>query len=102
MLTSSLFRQNPTFVKVLTQLTHAKDKKNLIVSHDRFTIYRATVQEDEVSVDRKDEFRTGDRNLHLDISPWWWQEDSEDIKGGVTNIQYTDPQVCLTCCTVLD
>jgi hypothetical protein len=34
-----------------------------MVSHDRFTIYRAT--ENDKS------FTTGDRNVHLDISPWY-------------------------------
>ena len=78
---------------MLSHLTHAENEQDVIVSHDRFTIYRATVHEDDVEKMKKDEFRTGERNLHLDLNPWWWQEDSEDVKKGVTTIQYNDPQV---------
>jgi len=88
-------RQNPAFIKVLTQLTHANNPENVIVSHDRFTIYRATITEEDEEAKKKEEFSTGDRNLHLDLNPWWWQEDSADIKTGINNIQYTDPQVII-------
>ena len=56
----------------------------MMVSHDRFTIYRAT--KDEPS------FATGDRNVHLDINPWWWCESSSDVLHGLTFLKYDNSQ----------
>jgi hypothetical protein len=36
---------------------------------------------------------TGERNVHLDLNPWWWAESSTDILRGVETLSYEDPQV---------
>ena len=35
----------------------------------------------------------GERNVHLDLNPWWWLESSKDILSGVDTLKYDDPQV---------
>jgi hypothetical protein len=86
-----------------------------MVSQDRFAVYRATVSDvGEEDIDRSQFstgtrshtpryrtecsgftatlcrcFRAGDRNIHLDMNPWWWMESSEDILRGVETLQYT-------------
>eukprot|EP01032_Pedospumella_encystans_P011855 gene11855-13752_t len=65
------------------------DVGDLIVSHDRFTVYRATVLDEELQgvVDGA-QFTTGDRNIHIDMNPWWWLESSTDILKGLETLQY--------------
>lgn len=41
----------------------------------------------------------GERNVHLDLNPWWWAESSTDILTGVDTLSYADPQVL--CCAAL-
>lgn len=64
---------------------------DVIVSQDRFTVYRATVYDDP-DIDGE-AFSTGERNLHLDMNPWWYLEDAEEIKLGIDKLKYEDPQV---------
>jgi hypothetical protein len=85
-------RQNPVLIKLLTLLTESENNRDVIVSHDRFTIYRATIREDSPE-SQNTKFSTGDKNLHLDLNPWWWDEDSQDIIKGVDTIKYDDIQV---------
>lgn len=86
--------------------------EDVMVGHDRFTIYRATELEDtEYLGDDKgggdDEHKksqafgegnigkrylTGKKNVHLDLNPWWWLEASPDILVGANSLQYDDPQ----------
>lgn len=85
-------RQHPILVKLLALLTEAKSSRDVITSHDRFTIYRATMR-DENPQSQNVDFSTGDKNLHFDLNPWWWDEDSIDVIKGVETIQYNDNQV---------
>lgn len=41
----------------------------------------------------------GERNVHLDLNPWWWAESSADILTGVDTLSYNDPQVL--CCAAV-
>ena len=79
--------------------------EDVMVGHDRFTIYRATELSDE-SYEAEGEgevkaeevgkvgktFLTGRKNIHLDMNPWWWLEASPDILVGADSIQYQDAQ----------
>jgi len=69
-------RQNEFLANALSVLldTTAED---VMVSHDRFTIYRATgldagAGEYGPGVESGSTFATGRRNVHLDLNPWWW------------------------------
>ena len=73
-------RQNPLLAKALAHIIEAESTEDVMVSHDRFTIYRATVFDDP-SIEGK-QFGTGRKNVHLDLNPWWWEEDSNDIISG--------------------
>ena len=42
----------------------------------------------------------GERNVHLDLNPWWWLESSKDILSGVDTLKYDDPQVSGECSSV--
>ncbi len=84
-------RQNESFAKVLAKLTEAQNEKDVIVSQDRFTVYRATVFDDPSICGEL--YSTGDRNLHLDMNPWWWEEDAMEVKDGINKLTYLDPQV---------
>jgi ectoine hydroxylase-related dioxygenase (phytanoyl-CoA dioxygenase family) len=82
-------RQNPSLLKALTSIVDVP-VNDLMVSHDRYTIYRATkLAENEIQCR---EFSTGPRNVHLDVNPWWWDESSNDVIGGVESINYDDPK----------
>ena len=37
--------------------------------------------------------RTGERNVHLDLNPWWWLESCLDVIEGIETLKYDDPQV---------
>lgn len=82
-------RQNPLLATVLADII-STPLKDLMVSHDRFTIYRATVSPDGSSDGLK--YSTGRRNVHLDLNPWWWLESSTDILTGKETLTYEDPQ----------
>lgn len=81
-------RQNPLLAKALAHIIEAESTEDVMVSHDRFTIYRATVFDDP-SIEGK-QFGTGRKNVHLDLNPWWWEEDSNDIISGVNTLQYEE------------
>eukprot|EP01034_Spumella_vulgaris_P023233 gene23233-29435_t len=94
--------QNPILATILTKLlkidetssssdSHAA-QSDLMVSHDRYTVYRSTVFPEESGVLNGKDFTTGRRNVHLDLNPWWWLEASQDIIVGADSLQYTDPQ----------
>jgi hypothetical protein len=61
--------------------------EDAMVSQDRFTIYRSTL----VSPDAA-QYRTGEKNVHLDLNPWWWAESSTDVSKGVQTLRYDNPQ----------
>jgi hypothetical protein len=76
----------------LTFLTESLNTQDLIVSQDRFTVYRATQYEDPDIPGAS--FSTGDKNLHLDLNPWWWEENAKEISDGLDNaLSYEDEQV---------
>ena len=87
-------RQNPSLARAIGSVLDV-GLEDLLVSHDRFTIYRATALDAEeyvsgVSADSNSSdnssassngssnthpgraLRTGRRNVHLDLNPWWW------------------------------
>jgi len=33
-------------------------------------------------------YLSGERNIHLDMNPWWWLESSPDILKGLETLQY--------------
>lgn len=61
-------RQNIYLARILARIldTEASD---VMVSHDRFTLYRST-RFDDASIDGA-KFSNGKRNVHLDLNPWW-------------------------------
>lgn len=87
-------------------MTQSYNSNDLIVSQDRFTVYRATKfpelyqkslkNNEELTEEEKillnSSFSTGDPNLHLDLSPWWWEEDSPGIINGIEKLNYEDIQ----------
>ena len=82
-------RQNPLLIKALSSIVDVPIN-DLMVSHDRYTIYRATkLAENEIESQL---FSTGSRNVHLDVNPWWWDESSNDVVEGVESINYDDPK----------
>lgn len=66
--------------------------QDVMVSHDRFTLYRPTVAEDPALQEEATTFTTGRSNIHLDLNPWWWAESSADVTTGVNSLTYSDPQ----------
>lgn len=90
----TICRQNQTFARILSILTEANNEKDVIISQDRFTVYRAT-QYDDPTIPGES-FSTGNKNLHIDLNPWWWQENSSDLLNGLDILVYDDPQVRLT------
>lgn len=81
-------RQNERLANVLSILLDTTID-NVMVSHDRFALYRPTIRED----DSEDiGFRTSSRNIHLDVNPYWWIQGSQDIFNGLDSLQYDDPQ----------
>lgn len=61
-----LNRQNPHLIAALRLVM---DQEDILVGHDRYTIYRATkVNENE---EEGDKFTTGPKNVHLDLNPWY-------------------------------
>jgi len=96
-------RQNPRLAACLAAVVGCP-VPDLMVSQDRFTIYRATVDSDGdgvgvgVSEDgtandtHGAQFATGRRNVHLDLNPWWWQEGSAEVVAGADTLRYDDAQ----------
>jgi ectoine hydroxylase-related dioxygenase (phytanoyl-CoA dioxygenase family) len=76
-------RANTKFLRALKIIIGSDD---IMVSHDRFTIYRATGSE----IPNGDEYRTGCRNVHLDLNPWWWCESSREVLDGLPHLKYED------------
>lgn len=76
-------RQNSDLLDVFKLLVGEAD---ILVGHDRFTIYRAT------QVENGQGFITGPRNVHLDMNPWWWVESSKLVEDGVETLKYTNGQ----------
>jgi len=83
-------RQSERLARALSTCLEVSED-DVMVSHDRFTIYRATVLDATVFGDYS-RFRTGRRNVHLDLNPWWWLESSRDILVGAESLQYLDAQ----------
>lgn len=75
---------------MLAKLTHSLNERDVIVSQDRFTVYRSTVFEDPTIPGES--FSTGKKNLHLDLNPWWWEEDAVEIKQGIDTLTYQEAQ----------
>eukprot|EP01038_Epipyxis_sp_PR26KG_P012397 gene12397-16628_t len=82
-------RQNETLLHILAFLIGV-EKNDIMVSHDRFTIYRATKFDDPNIEGNK--FITGKPNIHLDLNPWWWEESSPDVIIGAKSIGYNESQ----------
>jgi hypothetical protein len=80
-------RSSPNLVRVLKTVV----SEDVMVSHDRYTIFRATVASD--SKDQNDKFRTGARNIHLDLNPWWFFDPAaqHSVIKGINSLQYEDP-----------
>lgn len=78
-------RQNPRLIQVLRSIIGSE---SMMVSHDRFTIYRATGS----AIPNGDSYRTGDKNVHLDLNPWWWCESSREILDGLPSLTYQNQQ----------
>ena len=79
--------------------------EDVMVGHDRFTIYRATELSDESYTGKsEDEVESGGsgqsrqiifdwaQNVHLDLNPWWWLEASTDVLIGADSITYNEAQ----------
>lgn len=106
-------RQNKNLAAALSLVLEIP-VEDVMVGHDRFTIYRATELEDseylgndpasggavlgegdgegESKVGVGSKYLTGRKNVHLDLNPWWWLEASQDILVGANSLQYDDPQ----------
>ena len=83
-------RQSPRLAPCLAAVVGCP-LADLLVSQDRFTIYRATVDGDCEDDGGGDgglgaQFATGRRNVHLDLNPWWWQEGSAEVVAKVTSV----------------
>jgi hypothetical protein len=76
-------RQNPRLISALKTII---ESEKVMVSHDRFTIYRATGSE----IPNGETYRTGCKNIHLDLNPWWWCESSKAILDGLSSLTYHD------------
>ena len=86
-------RCNPELIRVLQRLVG----ESILVSQDRFTIYRSTLCTPEAAL-----YSTGDgisnihlnqsllgpKNIHLDLNPWWWLESFEGVVQGVDSLTY--------------
>ncbi len=85
-------RQNERLIRAIATLLQVPTN-DVMVSHDRFTIYRSTILRDEEHGDGA-RFRTGlgQKNIHLDLNPWWWLDGNEQVIDGANTLTYTDPQ----------
>lgn len=83
-------RQNPILATVLSALIET-DIPDVMVSHDRFTVYRAT-ELGEFDISDGEKYSTDRKNVHLDLNPWWHYESSSDITHGLESLQYNDKQ----------
>ena len=85
-------RCNPNLNRVLQTIV----SDDVMVSQDRYTIFRATcsTSDDDQTV-LYDDYQTGDRNIHLDLNPWWYfDENSQDgVIRGMNTLQYNDTHV---------
>ena len=80
-------RQNENLIEVLNHVVnHDAETNSVMVSHDRFCIYRAT------EVPGGDHFVTGPKNLHFDLNPWWWRSSEHAVIQGAETLQYSDEQ----------
>lgn len=79
-------RQSPRLALALSKIVDT-DVTDILVSHDRFTIYRSTQLDEDGNL-----YRTGKSNIHLDLNPWWWFESSKDILNGLESLKYEDSQ----------
>jgi hypothetical protein len=102
-------RQNPVLAAALACVLNTSTD-DVMVSHDRFTIYRATgLEEADYGVGSGGvdaalspgagagagagaALATGQRNIHLDLNPWWWQEGARDILIGADSLTYSTPE----------
>ena len=84
-------RQNILLAKIFSLLINIP-LDDVMVSHDRYTIYRATLNNIIDNITDKNKFKTGDKNIHLDMNPWWYEESSQDIINGKESLLYNDSQ----------
>ena len=84
-------RQNVLLAKIFSLLINVP-LSDVMVSHDRYTIYRATVTGASDSNTEINDFKTGNKNIHLDMNPWWHAESSQDIINGRDALLYNDSQ----------
>ena len=79
-------RCNKRLIKVLKALVG----ENIMVSHDRYTIFRATKGVDGTNYD---DYKTGERNVHLDLNPWWYYDAAmqAEVVGGLNSLGYESP-----------
>lgn len=83
-------RQNENLISVFENILQIP-KQDVIVSHDRFTVYRATKIE-EYGLNDGCKYATDRQNIHMDLNPWWCLESSKDVTFGLETLQYSDPQ----------
>ncbi|RYY81343.1 hypothetical protein EON63_15635 [archaeon] len=67
----------------------------MLVSQDRFTLYRAAHLAGDSSLPAP----SHSNNLHWDMNPAWYLGDSEEVKKGMDQMVYIDYQVCVRECT---
>ncbi len=84
-------RQNVLLAKIFSLLINIP-LDDVMVSHDRYTVYRATLNNINDNIADKNKFKTGDKNIHLDMNPWWYEESNQDIINGKESLLYNDTQ----------
>ena len=89
-------RQNAYLANALSVLLDTT-VEDVMVSHDRFTIYRATGLNAQAGdygpgVESGSIFATGRRNIHLDLNPWWWHAHARDVLIGADSLAYNSSE----------
>lgn len=79
-------RQNPMLHRLFAELM---EDENLLVSHDRWTLYRPTKGGEAGLVADHEEWATR-TNVHLDLNPWRYVCNDEETKAATTNLSYAD------------
>lgn len=92
---------HPTLVKNrchpnLNRVLKAIVSEDVMVSQDRYTIFRATRHISESGdIVEFDNYRTGPKNIHLDLNPWWYfdPKSQDDVIRGINTLKYNDTHV---------
>eukprot|EP01031_Cornospumella_fuschlensis_P028171 gene28171-34019_t len=85
-------RQHPELAAALSLLCETPAQR-LLVSQDRFALYRATHSPASAGATAvAGEAPAHSDNLHWDMNPTWYLQDSEDVKVGLDKLSYADPQ----------